>query len=681
MLVLPKWGASRGMSPPHARLPHSCSNSNVRLGGTPTFPAALVRGWLRRRGEGPGGTGSWELIHSAAMRRLSATLPAALLLLAAPACKDKPGTNVSVAPEKGDEASGRGGDGHVGTMTPRGPIEKIEVHGSVSGIADMLAAGTRLIAIWAPPEPGSPAMDLRALVSMSLIQQGFGPGFFDGLRLDDVHAFEFAYPQDGQPGTTVADIDLALALSASDPVRVIESLPAAMQPQPLGNNLWQMTVDEFQVYLRASADAVEVALAMEQLDRAKGLRQKVPAGSRLRFGTSNIPPGDIDIGELLPVPSKVLVSVLNETRAVEFVGDFGSDRDLSARLDVDAPFERLGLGPIGPATQGASELAEVLPGEAMAVWSMPWGDPRLLHDVLDHEIPVKQIPAPFDGYVGDVVAGSHAILDQVRDEVVVAAYLDNKQQLTLVLAVEVEDDAAARTAVREIWRAAHKAFLDHIALTGNSAELEYKVDFKSDAVKVGKAKADSFTLTLPKEMADDPEIDVFDSLVGRKNAKLELLTLVDDGKLIMTIGVGGRAIMADVGRRIGKPGGKDSLEAEGGLALARNLTSGCQYCIAVDPIEVMRMILTVIADQGDQTEAVRKVAREGNASLAKLGVEGQVAFSLRMEDRRGSLGMVVPKSLLFVDPAKAAKIIGIFKAVDEAKQQPTKTATVVEKPR
>ena len=48
MLVLPKWGASRGISPPHARLPHSGPNANVRLGGTPTFPAALVRGCRRR---------------------------------------------------------------------------------------------------------------------------------------------------------------------------------------------------------------------------------------------------------------------------------------------------------------------------------------------------------------------------------------------------------------------------------------------------------------------------------------------------------------------------------------------------------------------------------------------------------------------------------------------------------
>jgi len=53
MLVLPKWGASRGISPPHARLPHSGPNANVRLGGTPTFPAAQVFERLRRLVEGP----------------------------------------------------------------------------------------------------------------------------------------------------------------------------------------------------------------------------------------------------------------------------------------------------------------------------------------------------------------------------------------------------------------------------------------------------------------------------------------------------------------------------------------------------------------------------------------------------------------------------------------------------
>jgi len=41
-------GASRGILPPHARLPHLYSDANVRLGGTPIFPAARVRGGLRR---------------------------------------------------------------------------------------------------------------------------------------------------------------------------------------------------------------------------------------------------------------------------------------------------------------------------------------------------------------------------------------------------------------------------------------------------------------------------------------------------------------------------------------------------------------------------------------------------------------------------------------------------------
>jgi hypothetical protein len=612
------------------------------------------------------------------MRRLSATLPAALLLLAAPACKNKPSTNVSIAPE--GEDAGRDETGDVGPAVPRGPIEKIQLHGSISGVGDMMTAATTLINTWQPPEPGSPTIDIRTLVSMGLIQQGFGPGFFDSLRLDDVHAFEFAYPQEGQAGTTAADIELAVALSASDPVRAIESLPAASRPQPLGNNLWQMPLDDLEVFLRAGADAIEVALVMEQLDRAAGLRGKVPAGSRIRLGASNIPAGDIDVGELLPIPgSDVMASVLNETSAVEFVGDFGSDRDLSGRVDITAPFERLGLDPIGPATQAPSELAQLLPGDAMVVWSMPWGNPKLLHGLIDRQVQVNQIPAPFDSYVKDVLHGTHGVLDQIRDEVLAAAYLDDKQQVTLVLAAEVADEAAARAAITEIWASAEKAFGDHIALVGGAAEHKYKVDFKTGAVKVGKAKADSFSLTLPKDMADDDDLAVFDSLVGRKSPKLEMLTLISDGKMIVTIGAGGRGIMADVGRRIGKPAGSDNLETEGGLAMARKLTDGCQYCVAVDPIEVLRMVLVVQSDDADQSAAARKLAREGTSSLAKLGIEGQVSLSLRMETGRGSLGMVVPKALLFVDPAKAAKIIGIFESIDETKRKPD-VATTAPKP-
>lgn len=608
------------------------------------------------------------------MRRLSATLPAALLLLAAPACKNKPSTNVTLAPEGEDSGRDLTG-GNVESEVPRGSIEKIQLHGSISGVGDMMTALTTLISTWQPPEPGSPAIDVRTLVSMGLIQQGFGPGFFDSLRLDEVHAFEFAYPVEGQAGTTSADIELALALSASDPVRAIESLPAASRPQPLGNNLWQMPIDEnLEVFLRAGADAIEAALTMDQLDRASGLRGKVPAGSRIRLGASNIPAGDIDVGELLPIPgSDVMASVLNETSAVEFVGDFGSDRDLSGRVDIHAPFQRLGLDPIGPATQAPSELAQLLPGDAMVVWSMPWGNPKLLHDVIDRQVKVNQIPAPFDTYVKDLLRGTHGVLDQVRDEVLAAAYLDDKQQLTLVLAVEIKDEASARTAMREIWVAAEKAFGDHIALVGGAAEHKYKVAFKAEAVKVGKAKADSFTLTLPKAMADDDDLAAFDSLVGRKSPKLEMLTLITGGKLIVTIGAGGRGIMADVGRRISKPG-TDNLETEGGLAAARQLTDGCQYCVAVDPIEVLRMVLVLQSDDPDQPAARRKLAREGTSTLAKLGIDDEVSLSLRMENDRGSLGMVVPKALLFVDPSKAAKIIGVFEAMDKV-EEPKKAET------
>jgi hypothetical protein len=600
------------------------------------------------------------------MRRLAAILPTTLLLLAAPSCKkDKPSTKVSLSPDDESEPSGSGTTTEVIPPRDRGPIAKIELHGSASGIADMLAAGNQLIAAWAPPEPGSPAVDLRALLAMALIQQGFAPGFLDSLALDQVHAFEFAYPQEGQPGTSEADIELAVALSASDPVRVIESLPAGLRPQPLGNNLWQLAVEQLQVYMRANSDAVEIALAMDQLDRAAGLRAKVPAGARFRLGASDIPPGDIDLGELLPIGGSVLTDVLNETSAIELSGDFGSARDLSGRIDVTAPFDKLGLEPIGPATQGPSALAELLPDNAMLAWQMPWGNPRLLHGMIDRQIPVNQIPAPFDAHVADIMKGVHAILDQISKEVVAAAYLDAKQNFTLVLAFELKDEAAARTAWRNVMKTSEKALGEHIALVGNAPEHKYSVAFKEDAVKAGKAKADALTITLSKSLANDPELEVLDSLVGRKSPKLEVLGLASGNKMIVAIGAGSRGVMAEVGRKLDKPA-TDSLEDAGGLALARKLTDGCQYCVAIDPVELMRMVLMIGADDPDNDAAYRKVARDGVTALAKLDLEGQVALAGRFAAQQGVFGMLVPKTLLFVDPAKLTKVIGIFEALDDA---------------
>jgi hypothetical protein len=602
-----------------------------------------------------------------------AFLCAAVLLAAPLACtKASRNTNVKIAGEAdgAGEVARTAPPGAAGRDVPRGPVEKIELSGSLVGVGDMLDAGSKLMSMWSPPEPGAPQPDLRFLLDFLMIQQGFGSGFLPSLDLDGVHAFELAFPHEGQRNTSPADVELRVAMSALDPVRMVESMPAMLQPQPLGQNLWQFTDDSTRLYFRAQADALEIAMTLEDLDVATGLRAKVPAGPtqpRIHLTGANLPPGEIDVTELIPLPpglARPLSSILNETASLDLAADFGTDRDLTARLGAAAPFERLGLDPIGPATQAPSKLAKALPSEALFVWNMPWGDPALLHGMLDKQIPISQIPAPFDGYVGDVLAGAHAVLGQVRDEVIAAAYIDNKGQVTLVFAAEVGDEKAALAAMRKIWTSTEKAMGDHIALTGGSAEFAYTASFKQGAVTAGKAKADLLSVTVPKFLHRD--VEKMSWLFGAK-PKLEVSTLAVDGKLVIAIGAGHKGFMGALGRSLGKKG--EGLEAGGGLALARKLGDGCQYCVALDPERLFELFFTVQATSPDEPEEVRKAAKDALKKLAKLDLDGEIAFAIRLEQGRGLLGFGVPKSLLFADPIKVKTLMELVESVEEARRQ------------
>lgn len=598
-----------------------------------------------------------------------AFLCAAVLVAAPLACtKNSGNTNVKIADGDGPGAgeSARVPDA-PGRPIARADLQKIEFSGSVFGVGDMLDAGGKLLTMWSPPEPGAPPINLRSLLEVGLVQEGFGPGFLESINLDAVHAGEFAFPHEGQGDTSDADVELRLALSAIQPVRAIESLPSEMRPQPIGQNVWQLVEDDVQLLFRAQTDALEIAMSMPDLDVATGLRGRVATGPndpRIRVAANNLPPGEIDVSEMIPLPAQLagpFSSIMNETTSIDFAADFGTDRDLIGRVGAAAPFGRLGLDPIGPATQAPSELAKSLPSDAMFVWLMPWGDPALLHRMLDKQIRVDQIPAPFDGYVDEVIKGVHGVLGQVRDEVLVAVYLDAKGHMTVAFAAEVTDEKAAQTAMREVWGAAEKAFKDHIALVGSTADHAYTVSFKQGAIKAGKAKADLFALSVPKDKQDDFEGATW--LVGDK-PKLEVSTLVADGKLIVALGVGQKSFMAEVGRTLGKPG--DGLET-GGLALARKVTDGCQYCVAIHPQELAEMIFTVYATDPDEPEEVHKAAEEALKKLVKLGLDGEMALALRLDQDRGVLGFGVPKTLLFADPAKVKALVELMDSIDDAR--------------
>jgi hypothetical protein len=611
--------------------------------------------------------------RSAGASLATTALLGATVLFVTPAChKNKTSTNVSIADDgAGPGEPGRAAGDPADRDVVQGPIQKIQVTASVTGVGDMLDAGSKLINMWVPPEPGAPPVDLRNLAAVGLIQSGFGPGFFESFDLDGVHATQVGFPHEGQPGVTNRDVDVAISLAAIDPVRAIESMPAAAQPQPLGDGIWQLVESDMEVLFRANQRSLEIGLDRESLDLARSLPPKVAVGPgepRIKMAATNIPSVDIDVTELIPLPpdlARTLSSIINEAKSVDFAADFGTDRDMIVRTGAKAPFGRLGLDPIGPATQQPSALAKSLPGDAMFTWVMPWGDPKLLHQVIDKQIPVNQIPAPFDQYADEVIAGAHGVLAAIKGEVLATAYIE-KGQFTLVLAAEVKDEAAARKSVRAMFSASEKALQDHIALAGNSPDHKYSVSFKQDAVKVGKGKGDLFTVTVPKDKQDD--VRDIGWLVGDKKPQLEVTSVVVDGKLIVAIGAGQKSTMSAIGRRMGKAP-DDGLEKDGGLALARKLAGGCQYCIALNPVEIGELVFTVMASDKSEPAEVQKAANKAISEIGKLGLDGELSFALRLDDDEGVFGFGWPKSLLFADPAKIKTVVDLVKSIEDARQK------------
>ena len=70
------------------------------------------------------------------------------------------------------------------------------------------------------------------------------------------------------------------------------------------------------------------------------------------------------------------------------------------------------------------------------------------------------------------------------------------------------------------------------------------------------------------------------------------------------------------------------------------------------------MAFTVIASDDSEPAEVRKAATKARDKLLGLGLEGEIAFAMRLEDTEGMFGFGVPKSLLFADPSKVKAIVG-----------------------
>lgn len=582
------------------------------------------------------------------------SLLVAALSLATPltlaSCKKTEGETTAplAADSGGPGAAGNGTDTQVArTPVPQGEFIKVDV--ALSGLDDVMAGIKKLGERWLPGQP----VDLASDVQAGLLAQGFGPGFWGNLDLGGQHTVYVAGPPGGDAGP--GNMELAGSFAVVSVPKLIDSVPSDYRPQPLGDGMWELTADGERFLMRDGGKELWVGYSTEDLDRAAKLRAQSGQGRRFRARATNLPVDEFDPAELLGLPRdmpmvKAFSDVLKELEAFEVQAEFGTDRDAELVASAEAPFHKLGLGPIGKPRAAATSLESRLPADPVFVTTMSWGDPKLIHTMMDKTIPVAQIPAPFDSMVKKAIESMHALLDQIANDIVLAMYVDKKGNATLVFAADVAASDPTLEGVRGLNDVIVQGLEAQKALVGKDTQSAFAVKLDKGRVKVGKARADQLTVTIPAAFEED--FAMVSSFLNKN--KLETFTMVAEGTAVVAIGAGGKAIISNVARSLGKSRSK-SLAQHDGLGRLRKAMGGCQICIAGDPTAYFQFRLTHLRDTAED----KKVASAANKKLGELGRTadlGDPGMGLRVADKDASLAVVVPQTLVFAPAETTEKL-------------------------
>ncbi len=545
----------------------------------------------------------------------------------------------------------------VVAQEPKAPLERLKITGSVEGLADVFATVKKIGDSWMPDMGADPQADIQA----GLLGMGFGPGFWGNLDLDGLHAFSFAAPlQGGGPD----DNSLSASVAVLDARKLIENMPQSQRPSPLGEGMWQLAIETTQLLMREQGKELLLGFSTADVDTASKMRGLASPGRRFRLRATNLPTDDIDpaaVLEELPADSKLvqdLSKVLRELDAVTFETDVGTTRDLQLQLGATAPFHQLGLDPIGAPRASATALESRLPGDPMFVTTMSWGDPALLHKLVD-SLPVSELPEPINGMVQRAIVSTHALLDQVASDVAIALYIDKKGRATLVVAADVKDEAKTKAGLQGIHQVMLEGAQAQATMAGKNKDAALSAKLELDGLKVPGGKADRLTVKFPKNLL--PEVRKAGMFLSKKNS-LDAISHVDEGTAILAIGAGARSLVTDVAKSMGKVR-KNSLAQHSGLEALRKSMGGCQICVAGDPLDYLRFRLMLVRDDA-QDKAIVKKAGEKMYGLSKVRSIGEVAMGLKVQAEDASLGMLVPQGTLFAPRASVETLVEINEFVD-----------------
>jgi hypothetical protein len=283
------------------------------------------------------------------------------------------------------------------------------------------------------------------------------------------------------------------------------------------------------------------------------------------------------------------------------------------------------------------------------------GDPALVHKTLEREIPLGEIPEPFGDMARRAMKHVHGVLDQVANDVVLGVYLTSKGTASLVLAADVKNDDTALGAVRGLNEIIHEALQSQARLAAEDPQSRFKVSFKPEGLRFADAKADLFTLSVPRSMEEDARN--LGPFLTKK--RLEVVTLVHEGVATVAIGAGARRVVSDIARGPGK----DALASDPGLVSIRDAATGCQLCVTGDGVDFLRLRFLLLKATESEA-ATAKSIKQALARLKKITLDATAAMGLSVEDEQASAIVAVPRNLLFAKRSDAQALLELTELAD-----------------
>ena len=534
---------------------------------------------------------------------------------------DAPAATATAAAKPGEDE---------GELLSREEIQRAAIAVRVNNLLRLATSVDVMLATWF----GTPPAIASGLEAILQTPTANNPAKID---LNGTLFADVMYPHPGQTSTP-EDLIFRAFIPAASPERISE---ASGRLQPLGQNLWEFVADEGpQIYVREETDGVSIATSQPLLDQMMQTRRAESTKDpqfQLQVEVANLPGDTVDPSRALAldklgVPSltRALSTVIQRLVSLRLQAGINEGSDLSIVARASAPFDELGLRSLGDAKPGPSVLASVMPPEAIFTALLTIDDPTPV--VREFNALVRgvegQVLPPFDEAVEGITEGARGVLAQLDGEVLVTAYLTKKGELALVLAAQTPDVNRTRDALRQVMLVAERVLKSHIALIGEDPQERYEASFKPEGLGFAQGRADIFAIELSRALSEDVE-KAFTPFFGAKRRDVEVLALVDDGVSIVTLGVGGRAIMSDVLRRRARAR-TPNLETAGGLTSVRDLLGGCQLCATINPHRTLKLVSVMAKAEGEDIGTQELATRrelDVNVAIGAGLDEGNATFA------------------------------------------------------